>query len=177
MPILITNCSNNYGPYQFPEKLIPLVTLNAIEGKELPVYGDGLNVRDWIYVEDHCEAIEVVLARGTTGETYNVGGTCEQTNLAVVQSICRLVQARVPHLPHRCLDLITHVLDRPGHDRRYAMDTSKIRSELGWRPRTQFEAGLEQTVRWYIDNPQWVERTLASGYQRSRLGTGESSDA
>lgn len=170
LPTLITNCSNNYGPYQFPEKLIPLITLNAIEGKPLPVYGDGLNVRDWIFVDDHCEAVERVLERGTIGETYNVGGTCEQTNLSVVQSICQIVQSQLPDLPHRCRDLITHVADRPGHDRRYAMDTSKIRQELGWIPQTEFEAGLCKTVQWYIENPEWVQRIVTSGYERQRLG-------
>lgn len=177
LPTLITNCSNNYGPYQFPEKLIPLVTLNAIEGKPLPIYGDGLNVRDWIFVEDHCQAVQRVLARGRVGDTYNIGGTCEQTNLSVVETICDIVQAQLPHLPHRCRDLITHVADRPGHDRRYAMDTSKIRSELGWVPQTKFEAGLARTVQWYIDNPEWIERIVTSGYQRHRLGMGESFDA
>lgn len=177
LPVLITNCSNNYGPFQFPEKLIPLITLNAIEGKPLPIYGDGLNVRDWIFVEDHCEAIELVLARGDIGETFNIGGRCEQTNLSVVQTICRLVQEQLPDLPHRCRDLITHVVDRPGHDRRYAMDTSKIRSELGWVAQTKFERGLAQTVKWYIDNSQWVKRIISSGYRRDRLGTGDSVNA
>lgn len=176
LPTLITNCSNNYGPYQFPEKLIPLVTLNAIEGKPLPVYGDGLNVRDWIFVEDHCQAIERVLTRGAVGETYNIGGTCEQTNLSVVQMICQIVQAQLPNLPHRCEQLITHVADRPGHDRRYAMDTSKMRHQLQWTPQTDFVAGLRQTVQWYIDHPQWVQRVL-SGYDRGRLGHGESTHA
>lgn len=177
LPTLITNCSNNYGPFQFPEKLIPLVTLNAIEGKPLPIYGDGLNVRDWIFVEDHCQAVQRVLSRGRVGDTYNIGGTCEQTNLSVVETICDIVQARLPGLPHRCRDLIAHVADRPGHDRRYAMDTSKIRSELGWVPQTKFEAGLERTVQWYIDNTEWIERIVTSGYQRRRLGMGEAFDA
>lgn len=177
LPTLITNCSNNYGPFQFPEKLIPLVTLNAIEGKPLPVYGDGLNVRDWILVEDHCDAVDRVLTRGTIGETYNIGGTCEQTNLAVIETICHIVQTQLPNLPHRCHELIQHVPDRPGHDRRYAMDTSKIRHELGWVPQTQFEAGLRQTVQWYINNPEWVQRIATSGYQRQRLGMKESSHA
>jgi len=173
LPTLITNCSNNYGPYQFPEKLIPLMTLNAIEGKPLPVYGDGMNVRDWLYVEDHCTALQTVLERGTVGETYNIGGDCEQTNIDIVKTICRTVAGELPDLSHRCEDLITYVQDRPGHDRRYAIDASKIQSELGWQPATDFAKGIRQTVRWYIENKDWVENVTSGKYQRERLGVGE----
>lgn len=172
LPVLITNCSNNYGPFQFPEKLIPLITLNAIEGKPLPVYGDGLNVRDWLYVEDHCRAIETVWHRGRVGETYTIGGDCEQTNLAIVKTICETVQALLPSLPHRCKDLIQYVSDRPGHDRRYAIDASKIREQLGWKPLTSFEEGIRSTVEWYIDNPNWIQRISDGSYRRERLGLG-----
>lgn len=171
LPTLITNCSNNYGPYQFPEKLIPLMTLNAIEGKPLPVYGDGLNVRDWLYVEDHCDAIQTVLDSGRVGETYNIGGNCEQTNLAIVQTICRTVEELLPDLPHRCTDLVRFVQDRPGHDRRYAIDATKIKRELGWSPKANFADGIRQTVRWYVENPDWVERIQSGRYRRERLGT------
>lgn len=170
LPTLITNCSNNYGPYQFPEKLIPLITLNAIQNRPLPVYGDGLNVRDWLFVEDHCSAIETVLAAGRVGETYNVGGDCEQTNLNIVRTICRTVNELLPELPHKCEDLITFVTDRPGHDRRYAIDASKIKTELGWQPQYTFDAAIRETVQWYIDNPIWVERVTSGKYQRQRLG-------
>ena len=173
LPTLVTNCSNNYGPYQFPEKLIPLMTLNAMEGKPLPIYGDGLNVRDWLFVEDHCSALETVLKSGRVGETYNVGGDCEQTNIDIVRTICRTVSELLPDLPHRCEDLITYVQDRPGHDRRYAIDASKIKSELGWKPQTDFETGIRQTVQWYVENPTWVERVTSGKYQRERLGVGE----
>jgi dTDP-glucose 4,6-dehydratase len=171
LPVLITNCSNNYGPYQFPEKLIPLMILNALEGRPLPVYGDGLNVRDWLYVEDHCAAIETVLARGRVGECYNVGGNNEQTNIGIVRHVCALVDQLRPGLPHApCESLITYVRDRPGHDRRYAIDASKIQRELGWTPQQDFASGLEQTVRWYLDNPVWVERVQSGKYRRERLG-------
>ena len=170
LPTLLTNCSNNYGPYQFPEKLIPLMTLNAIEGKPLPVYGDGLNIRDWLFVEDHCSALEKVLAHGRVGETYNVGGDCEQTNIEIVKTICRTVNEGLPNLKHRCEDLITRVKDRPGHDRRYAIDATKIKTELGWRPATDFATGIAATVQWYIDNPAWVKRVTSGKYQRERLG-------
>lgn len=173
LPVLITNCSNNYGPYQFPEKLIPLMILNAVEGKPLPVYGDGLNVRDWLFVEDHCAAIELVLAKGRTGECYNVGGDNEQTNLAIVRMICSIVDRLRPALPHvPCESLIRYVKDRPGHDRRYAIDASKIAQELGWQPQQNFQSGLELTIRWYLDNPVWVERVLTGSYRRERLGLG-----
>jgi len=171
LPALVTNCSNNYGPYQFPEKLIPLMILNALEGKPLPVYGDGQQVRDWLYVEDHCRAIRTVLARGTPGEVYNVGGNCEQANLDVVNTICAIVDRLRPDLPHRpCSSLITFVTDRPGHDRRYAIDVGKIRRQLGWEPREDFQSGLERTVRWYIENQTWVQRVTSGKYRRERLG-------
>jgi len=171
LPVLITNCSNNYGPYQFPEKLIPLMILNALEGRPLPVYGDGLNVRDWLYVEDHCAAIETVLAKGRVGECYNVGGNNEQTNIGIVRQVCALVDRLHPGLAHApCESLITYVRDRPGHDRRYAIDATKIQRELGWTPQQDFASGLEQTVRWYLENPVWVERVQSGKYRRERLG-------
>jgi dTDP-glucose 4,6-dehydratase len=171
LPVLTTNCSNNYGPYQFPEKLIPLMILNALDGKPLPVYGDGRQVRDWLYVEDHCRAIRTVLAQGIPGEVYNVGGDCELTNLEVVRSICAIVDRLRPDLPHApCSGLITFVADRPGHDRRYAIDAGKIRAELGWEPREDFQSGLERTVRWYLDNPAWAQRITSGTYRRERLG-------
>ncbi|MDY0165095.1 MAG: dTDP-glucose 4,6-dehydratase [Thermoguttaceae bacterium] len=171
LPVIVTNCSNNYGPYQFPEKLIPLVVLNALEGKPLPVYGDGGNVRDWLYVEDHCEALRRVLLAGRPGETYNIGGNCQQRNVDVVETICRLVDQLRPGLPHApCRQLIRFVTDRPGHDRRYAIDAAKIENELGWRPRHDFESGLRATVAWYIDNPRWVDRVQSGTYRRERLG-------
>jgi dTDP-glucose 4,6-dehydratase len=171
LPVLITNCSNNYGPYQFPEKLIPLMVLNAITGKPLPVYGDGLNVRDWLFVDDHCSAIEMVLSNGRIGECYNIGGNNEQSNIAIVEMICDIVDRLCPGLPHSpCRSLITHVRDRPGHDRRYAIDASRIQRELGWSPRQDFQAGLELTVRWYLDNPVWVERVQSGKYRGDRLG-------
>jgi len=169
--VLITNCSNNYGPFQFPEKLIPLMILNALEGKPLPVYGDGSNVRDWLYVEDHCRAIRRVLQDGRCIKVYNIGGNCERTNLEVVKTIFRAVDELRPGLPHApCSSLITFVKDRPGHDLRYAIDTTKIRQELGWRPEHDFESGLRQTVQWYLDNPTWVERVTSGVYRRERLG-------
>jgi dTDP-glucose 4,6-dehydratase len=159
LPTLVTNCSNNFGPCQFPEKLIPLMTLNALTGKPLPVYGDGHQVRDWLFVEDHCRAIRAVLARGTPGESYNIGGDCERTNLEVVHAICQLVDELRPGLPHApCASLITSVADRPGHDRRYAIDATKIRTQLGWKPQEDFTSALRRTVQWYLDNPAWVER-------------------
>jgi dTDP-glucose 4,6-dehydratase len=152
LPALTTNCSNNYGPYQFPEKLIPLVIGNALAGKPLPVYGDGSNVRDWLYVLDHCEAVRLVLERGRIGETYNIGGNCEKSNIDVVKTICALLDEAAPRKGSTYADLISFVKDRPGHDRRYAMDTSKIARELGWHPHESFESGLRKTVRWYLDN-------------------------
>ncbi|QDV43221.1 dTDP-glucose 4,6-dehydratase 2 [Stieleria neptunia] len=173
VPTLITNCSNNYGPYQFPEKLIPLVTLNAIGGRPLPVYGDGKNVRDWLYVGDHCSAIRTVLAQGRPGETYNVGGNCERQNIEIVRTICRTVNELCPNLAHECESLITYVTDRPGHDRRYAIDASKIRDELGWDPAHSFESAIVETIQWYLDNSTWVERVLSGEYRMERLGVGE----
>ncbi len=174
LPTLMTNCSNNYGPYQFPEKLIPLVILNALEGKPLPVYGDGLNVRDWLFVEDHCEAIETVLANGVIGECYNVGGNNEQANINIVKTICSTIDRLRPELTHTpCESLITYVKDRPGHDRRYAIDASKIRTQLGWEPKQDFATGIELTVEWYINNPEWVARVQSGEYRRERLGLGQ----
>jgi dTDP-glucose 4,6-dehydratase len=168
---LITNCSNNYGPYQFPEKLIPLMILNAVEGRPLPVYGDGQNIRDWLFVEDHCRAIRAVMLQGIPGEVYNIGGSCERTNLDVVRTICDTVDRLRPDLPHApCSSLLTFVKDRPGHDKRYAIDSSKIRGELGWQPLQNFESGLELTVQWYLDNAAWIERIQTGGYRRERLG-------
>ncbi len=171
LPTIVTNCSNNYGPYQFPEKLIPLMILNAIEGKPLPVYGDGKNIRDWLFVEDHCQAIRTVLERGRPGEVYNIGGNAERNNLEVVHTICATIDRLRPGLSHApCSSLITFVADRPGHDRRYAIDASKIRRELDWSPRQDFESGLELTVRWYLAHRTWVERVTSGVYQRERLG-------
>ncbi len=169
LPTLISNCSNNYGPYQFPEKLIPLVILNALEGRPLPVYGTGSNVRDWLHVEDHARALLLILAKGSIGDTYNVGGRNEQTNLAVVEQICGLMdRLRPAGQPHR--DLITFVTDRPGHDARYAIDATKIETELGWRARESFATGLEKTVRWYLDNPAWWQPLRQGVYSGERLG-------
>lgn len=165
LPVVTTNCSNNYGPFQFPEKLIPLMILNALEGKPLPVYGDGRNVRDWLFVEDHCAAIRAVLDRGRVGETYNIGGNSERKNLDVVTAICDLVDELRPDPvlgPRK--NLITFVADRPGHDRRYAIDASKISRELGWRPDAQFETGLRKTVAWYLEHVGWVESVRTGGY-------------
>ena len=171
LPVLITNCSNNYGPFQFPEKLIPLMILNSLEGKPLPVYGDGRNVRDWLFVEDHCRAILRVLQSGRCGEVYNIGGDCERSNLDVVRAICSLVDELRPGLPHApCSSLITFVKDRPGHDLRYAIDAAKIQRELGWQPQHDFESGLRQTVRWYLGNSEWVQRVTSGVYKRERLG-------
>lgn len=165
LPVLTTNCSNNYGPYQFPEKLIPLMILNALEGKPLPVYGDGANVRDWLYVKDHCSAIRVVLERGRVGETYNIGGNSERKNLDVVRTICDLVDEMRPSAKIGSRrKLITFVKDRPGHDRRYAIDASKIQNELGWKPAENFEDGLRRTVRWYLENLGWVEGVRTGAY-------------
>ena len=178
LPVLTTNCSNNYGPFQFPEKLIPLMILNALEGKPLPVYGDGLNVRDWLFVEDHCEALLTVLERGTAGEVYNIGGHCERTNLEIVRTICQFVDELRPELAHRpCESLLHFVTDRPGHDRRYAIDATKIRRELGWRPRQSLESGLRLTVQWYLDNLRWIERITTGVYRRQRLGLGPATAA
>jgi dTDP-glucose 4,6-dehydratase len=171
LPTLTTNCSNNYGPYQFPEKLIPLMILNALEHKPLPVYGDGLQGRDWLYVLDHVDAINAVLAGGSAGQVYNIGGSSERTNLQVVQAVCDALDQRRPAAAPR-RRLIEHVTDRPGHDRRYAIDCSKLTRALGWRPHVDFESGLEQTVDWYLANPGWVERVRDGSYQGERLGLG-----
>lgn len=174
LPVVVTNCSNNYGPCQFPEKLVPLVTLNALEGKPLPVYGDGSQVRDWLYVDDHARALRLVLEKGVTGETYNIGGHNEKTNLDVVKTICRLLDTLVPNSVRKPHDsLITFVADRPGHDLRYAIDADKIENQLGWAPRETFESGIEKTVKWYLDNSEWCQHVLDGSYQRERLGTME----
>jgi dTDP-glucose 4,6-dehydratase len=171
LPVLTTNCSNNYGPYQFPEKLIPLVIAKAIAGEPLPIYGDGMNVRDWLYVGDHCAAIRAVLERGRVGETYNVGGDAERPNIEVVDTICALLDERRPRedgQPRK--SQITYVKDRPGHDRRYAIDASKLKSELGWAPAHSFEQGIADTVDWYLDNQPWVQRVLDGSYRLERIG-------
>jgi dTDP-glucose 4,6-dehydratase len=171
LPVLVTNCSNNYGPYQFPEKLIPLIVLNALEGKPLPVYGDGQNVRDWLYVEDHCHALWRVLQSGRPGETYNIGGNCEQKNIDVVRTICDIIDELRPGLSQApCSSLITFVKDRPGHDRRYAIDAAKIQRELGWSPEHDFVSGMRRTVQWYLDHSEWVARVASGEYKRERLG-------
>ena len=157
LPTLTTNCSNNYGPYQFPEKLVPLMIRNALAGEPLPVYGDGSNVRDWLYVRDHCDAIRLVLERGRAGETYNIGGNSEKANNEVVSLLCELLEQASPRNSGKYKDLVTFVKDRPGHDRRYAIDARKIARELGWRPRESFESGLKKTVRWYLDNRAWSD--------------------
>ncbi|AVO53532.1 dTDP-glucose 4,6-dehydratase [Ectopseudomonas mendocina] len=173
LPVLITNCSNNYGPYHFPEKLIPLMILNALAGKPLPVYGNGQQVRDWLYVEDHARALLKVVSAGQVGETYNIGGHNEQKNLDVVLTICALLEELAPQKPagiSRYEDLITYVQDRPGHDLRYAIDASKIERELGWVPQETFETGLRKTVQWYLDNLDWCRRVQDGSYQGQRLG-------
>jgi len=164
LPVLTTNCSNNYGPYQFPEKLIPLIITNALAGKPLPVYGDGLNVRDWLYVTDHCSAVREVLARGVPGDTYNVGGWNEKTNLDVVHAVCDLLDELRPDAQGSRRRLITFVRDRPGHDRRYAIDARKLERELGWRPAETFESGLRKTVQWYLDNQPWMQSVTSGDY-------------
>ncbi len=172
LPVLTTNCSNNYGPYQFPEKLIPLVIAKAIAGEPLPVYGDGTNVRDWLYVGDHCAAIRTVLERGRVGETYNVGGDAERRNIDVVETICALLDERRPRADGKPrASQITFVKDRPGHDRRYAIDASKLKSELGWTPAHTFENGIAETVDWYLDRQDWVGRVLDGSYRLERIGT------
>ncbi len=173
LPVLVTNCSNNYGPFQFPEKLIPLMILNALEGKPLPVYGRGDQIRDWLFVEDHVRALCTVLERGVPGRTYNVGGNAEKRNIEVVHALCALLEEMAPEKPHgvaRYADLVTHVADRPGHDRRYAIDASRIRAELGWAPAVTFEEGLRRTVAWYLSNRTWCERVQSGAYRRERLG-------
>jgi len=179
LPTLLTNCSNNYGPYQFPEKLMPLMILNALEGESLPIYGDGGHVRDWLHVEDHCLGILTVLREGKVGETYNLGGECERTNLQIVDSVCETMEELLPAAENEALRgkgiesykaLKTFVEDRPGHDRRYAIDSSKIRRELGWKPRHDLESGLRVTVRWYLDNLVWCKEVQSGTYRRERLG-------
>jgi len=182
LPAIITNCSNNYGPYQFPEKLIPLMLLNALEGKPLPIYGDGGNVRDWLYVEDHCAGILLALEKGRPGEKYNIGGGSERTNLEIVDRICDEIEKLYPaagnsalqQLGRKCYrELKTFVPDRPGHDRRYAIDSTKIRSELGWKPAFDFESGLARTVDWYLKNHAWCRTVMANRYHGERLGLGK----
>lgn len=172
LPVLTTNCSNNYGPYHFPEKLIPLVIAKALAGEPLPVYGDGRQVRDWLFVTDHCAAIRTVLEKGRIGETYNVGGDSERQNIEVVEAICRLLDARRPREDGQPRSSqITYVTDRPGHDRRYAIDASKLQGELGWKPEHSFESGIEATVDWYLANQDWVQRILDGSYRLERIGT------
>lgn len=173
LPTLITNCSNNYGPYHFPEKLIPLIILNALSGKSLPVYGDGSQIRDWLYVEDHARALYTVVTKGVVGETYNIGGHNERRNIEVVKTICTILDELVPQKPNgveQYQDLITFVADRPGHDVRYAIDASKIERELGWAPDESFESGIRKTVEWYLSNQEWWQRVLDGSYQGERLG-------
>ncbi|MFC0669089.1 dTDP-glucose 4,6-dehydratase [Azotobacter chroococcum] len=173
LPVLVTNCSNNYGPYHFPEKLIPHMILNALAGKPLPVYGDGSQIRDWLFVEDHARALVEVVTRGKVGETYNIGGHNEKRNLEVVQTLCDLLEELAPNKPEgveRYRDLITFVKDRPGHDLRYAIDASKIERELGWKPQETFESGIRKTVQWYLDNRLWWQRVLSGDYRLGRLG-------
>jgi len=165
-PVLTTNCSNNYGPYQFPEKLIPLMIVNALAGKALPVYGDGLNVRDWLFVTDHCSAIRRVLEAGQPGETYNIGGNAERTNIEIVRSVCALLDERRPIPTRPYASLITHVTDRPGHDRRYAIDATKIERELDWRPSETFDSGLARTIDWYLGNQGWVSEVMSGEYRK-----------
>ena len=177
LPVLITNCSNNYGPYHFPEKLIPLMILNALEGKPLPVYGNGQQIRDWLFVEDHARALYLVVTQGVIGETYNIGGHNEMANLEVVNTLCQLLEEMAPDKPsgiQNYTDLITFVKDRPGHDLRYAIDATKIQQELGWIPTESFETGLKKTVHWYLDNQTWCKRVQDGSYQRQRLGENQS---
>ncbi len=166
LPVTISNCSNNYGPYQFPEKLLPLMILNALEGKSLPVYGDGLNVRDWLYVRDHCTAIWRIMKDGERGETYNIGGNTEMENIKIVEMVCDILdELPVPRLDHPRRELITFVKDRPGHDRRYAIDFSKLTQELGWSPEESLESGIRKTIKWYLDKREWVDRVRSGEYQ------------
>ncbi|MGR5333200.1 dTDP-glucose 4,6-dehydratase [Photobacterium damselae] len=174
LPTIVTNCSNNYGPYHFPEKLIPLMILNALEGKQLPVYGNGMQIRDWLYVEDHASALYTVVTKGKIDETYNIGGHNEKANIEVVKTICSLLEELVPNKPQgiaQYQDLITYVTDRPGHDVRYAIDATKIAAELGWKPAETFESGIRKTVEWYLNNEKWWSRVLDGSYSRERLGS------
>jgi dTDP-glucose 4,6-dehydratase len=177
LPIVVTNCSNNYGPHQFPEKLIPLMILNALEGKPLPVYGDGMNVRDWLYVDDHADALLTVASRGTVGETYNIGGANEWPNVKVVERICAILDELRPDPAGPHARLITFVTDRPGHDARYAIDAGKFRKELGWTPKETFESGLRRTVEWYLANPTWWRDIRSGVYRGQRLGAGTAVEA
>ncbi len=171
LPVITTNCSNNYGPFQFPEKLLPLMIHNALKGEILPVYGDGKQVRDWLYVEDHCRAILSVLEKGEIGQVYNIGGNNEKTNLEVVQTLCHILDEMAPDSPYRPhQNLIRFVEDRPGHDRRYAIDATKIQNQLGWKPQESFETGLRKTVAWYLDNKDWANRVMSGAYRGERLG-------
>ncbi|HET9132534.1 MAG TPA: GDP-mannose 4,6-dehydratase, partial [Terriglobia bacterium] len=185
LPVTVSNCSNNYGPYHFPEKLIPLVILNAIEGKKLPVYGDGKNVRDWLFVEDHCDAIWTILSKGKPGETYNIGGECEKQNIEAVRTICDVLDESYPVSDNpglrenrssikRYRDLITFVSDRPGHDRRYAINCDRIKNDLGWKPKHDFDKGIKNTVKWYLENSAWVD-SVRSGEYRTWIETNYSS--
>ncbi|MTJ82183.1 MAG: dTDP-glucose 4,6-dehydratase [Telmatospirillum sp.] len=173
LPVLLTNCSNNYGPYHFPEKLIPLVIIRGLAGEKLPVYGTGANIRDWLFVEDHARALRLVLDRGTVGESYNVGGHNERTNLQVVEAICDLLDEMAPTSAGSHRRLISFVADRPGHDHRYAIDPARITRDLGWRPQESFESGLRKTVRWYLDNRDWWQSILDRGYRADRVGLGK----
>jgi dTDP-glucose 4,6-dehydratase len=176
LPTVITNCSNNYGPYHFPEKLIPHVILNALAAKPLPIYGDGSQIRDWLYVEDHARALVQVATSGKVGETYNIGGHNEKRNIEVVETICDILDELVDDKPNGITNfrqLITFVKDRPGHDRRYAIDASKIKADLGWEPQETFESGIRKTVQWYLENQAWWQRVLSGEYQLTRLGHGE----
>ena len=172
LPVVVTNCSNNYGPYHFPEKLVPLTIQKALAGEPLPVYGRGENIRDWLYVEDHARALRFVLAAGAPGRTYNVGGQNERRNIDVVQSICALLDELHPDPAGPYARLVVFVADRPGHDHRYAIDATRLRDELGWRPREDFESGLRKTVQWYLDHQEWVSRVMSGAYRGERLGTG-----
>ncbi|QYJ79930.1 dTDP-glucose 4,6-dehydratase [Shewanella acanthi] len=176
LPTIVTNCSNNYGPFHFPEKLIPLMILNALDGKPLPVYGDGMQIRDWLFVEDHARALYKVVTKGAVGQTYNIGGHNEKANIEVVKTICSLLEDLVPNKPQgvaQYQDLITYVKDRPGHDVRYAIDARKIERELGWKPQETFESGIRKTVEWYLNNTTWWSRVLNGSYCMERLGRGE----
>jgi dTDP-glucose 4,6-dehydratase len=178
LPVVLTNCSNNYGPCQFPEKLIPVLVLKALEGESLPIYGKGENVRDWLYVEDHAAALRLVLARGRVGETYNIGGGAERKNIDIARAVCAILDDLLPdsaHRPHE--NLITFVADRPGHDYRYAIDTAKIERELDWRPSESFESGLRRTVEWYLENRGWWQRIISGEYRVERLGLGDQASA
>jgi dTDP-glucose 4,6-dehydratase len=174
LPVIITNCSNNYGPYHYPEKLIPHIIINALKGKPLPIYGDGSQIRDWLYVEDHAKALHLVIKKGKPGETYNIGGNNEKSNLEVVKNICQILEKVQPKKPQnidKYSDLIHFVEDRPGHDKRYAIDASKLKKELGWEPQETFETGILKCILWYLDNKNWWQKVLESNYSLKRIGT------